>query len=181
MKSILTEMMLVISNSFAASILFKVTLTTILTLIAVHLARRSRASVRHVLMAASFALMFVLPIASALAPPVHIAMPVTEREATAASSVSMALVELPRDAVQPQYSMEAPAASHLPRISVSTLLFGGWILGIVIFLGPVVVGLWQTRVLRRSSLPWREDRKSTRLNSSHSSISYAVFCLKKKM
>src|SRR5690242_21330396 len=26
----------------------------------------------------------------------------------------------------------------------------------------------------------REDRKSTRLNSSHMSISYAVFCLKKK-
>src|SRR4051812_49721914 len=34
-------------------------------------------------------------------------------------------------------------------------------------------------------LPWdalavRPDRKSTRLNSSHMSISYAVFCLKKK-
>src|SRR6267143_3974501 len=30
-------------------------------------------------------------------------------------------------------------------------------------------------------LRWRgRDRKSTRLNSSHSSISYAVFCLKKK-
>src|SRR2546430_11474205 len=28
--------------------------------------------------------------------------------------------------------------------------------------------------------PGREDRKSTRLNSSHSQISYAVFCLKKK-
>src|SRR2546421_2010690 len=26
-----------------------------------------------------------------------------------------------------------------------------------------------------------EDRKSTRLNSSHDQISYAVFCLKKKM
>src|SRR2546427_5141365 len=26
----------------------------------------------------------------------------------------------------------------------------------------------------------RRDRKSTRLNSSHSQISYAVFCLKKK-
>src|SRR2546427_8832879 len=26
----------------------------------------------------------------------------------------------------------------------------------------------------------KEDRKSTRLNSSHSQISYAVFCLKKK-
>src|SRR5688572_32595741 len=30
-----------------------------------------------------------------------------------------------------------------------------------------------------SSPAWR-DRKSTRLNSSHSQISYAVFCLKKK-
>src|SRR5689334_23415879 len=29
-------------------------------------------------------------------------------------------------------------------------------------------------------LSLRADRKSTRLNSSHSSISYAVFCLKKK-
>src|SRR2546430_16360096 len=27
---------------------------------------------------------------------------------------------------------------------------------------------------------WLRDRKSTRLNSSHSQISYAVFCLKKK-
>src|SRR3712207_8456262 len=27
----------------------------------------------------------------------------------------------------------------------------------------------------------RQDRKSTRLNSSHANISYAVFCLKKKI
>src|SRR5688572_32364697 len=31
-----------------------------------------------------------------------------------------------------------------------------------------------------SSTPDAIDRKSTRLNSSHSQISYAVFCLKKK-
>src|SRR2546430_7375721 len=30
------------------------------------------------------------------------------------------------------------------------------------------------------SMDARRDRKSTRLNSSHSQISYAVFCLKKK-
>src|SRR5438034_8037086 len=34
-------------------------------------------------------------------------------------------------------------------------------------------------VLRQGGRP-REDRKSTRLNSSHTVISYAVFCLKKK-
>src|SRR3712207_8858393 len=35
----------------------------------------------------------------------------------------------------------------------------------------------QARVARRSL---HVDRKSTRLNSSHANISYAVFCLKKK-
>src|SRR3712207_8474839 len=33
---------------------------------------------------------------------------------------------------------------------------------------------------REPELPGRLDRKSTRLNSSHANISYAVFCLKKK-
>src|SRR5690606_41047528 len=38
--------------------------------------------------------------------------------------------------------------------------------------------LWRrARLCRRSR---RRDRKSTRLNSSHVKISYAVFCLKKK-
>src|SRR5438067_4100302 len=36
--------------------------------------------------------------------------------------------------------------------------------------GPMVLGVEEPQ----------EDRKSTRLNSSHVSISYAVFCLKKK-
>src|SRR3712207_8428459 len=31
-----------------------------------------------------------------------------------------------------------------------------------------------------AALPQFRDRKSTRLNSSHANISYAVFCLKKK-
>src|SRR3712207_7926790 len=33
---------------------------------------------------------------------------------------------------------------------------------------------------KRSNGPRAGDRKSTRLNSSHANISYAVFCLKKK-
>src|SRR5690242_20888712 len=38
----------------------------------------------------------------------------------------------------------------------------------------------QRRLPAGASAP-AEDRKSTRLNSSHMSISYAVFCLKKKI
>src|SRR5256885_9811621 len=38
----------------------------------------------------------------------------------------------------------------------------------------------ETRLVSRSLRPLARDRKSTRLNSSHLVISYAVFCLKKK-
>src|SRR3712207_8865428 len=36
------------------------------------------------------------------------------------------------------------------------------------------------RLLHQREEQGNEDRKSTRLNSSHANISYAVFCLKKK-
>src|SRR2546426_2727350 len=42
--------------------------------------------------------------------------------------------------------------------------------------GPVLDG----HVARHLTIEDRADRKSTRLNSSHLVISYAVFCLKKK-
>src|SRR5699024_12408984 len=52
-------------------------------------------------------------------------------------------------------------------------------IGIIISL----IALWQSKKsikLTEKSIREAKDRKSTRLNSSHVSISYAVFCLKKK-
>src|SRR2546430_3886391 len=42
------------------------------------------------------------------------------------------------------------------------------------------VALREPSAVGRGPLGDDQDRKSTRLNSSHSQISYAVFCLKKK-
>src|SRR5690242_150972 len=56
----------------------------------------------------------------------------------------------------------------------------GWqvLFGELTSIGPVVE---EVAVLRGRIADWiTVDRKSTRLNSSHMSISYAVFCLKKK-
>src|SRR3712207_7620725 len=38
---------------------------------------------------------------------------------------------------------------------------------------------WLARLFIEPRRLWRRDRKSTRLNSSHANISYAVFCLNK--
>src|SRR5256885_10991466 len=46
--------------------------------------------------------------------------------------------------------------------------------------GGVVAPALRRRARGRAHLRTRGDRKSTRLNSSHLVISYAVFCLKKK-
>src|SRR5699024_12761609 len=46
--------------------------------------------------------------------------------------------------------------------------------------GGVVAGHPRCHGLDAARADGRPDRKSTRLNSSHVSISYAVFCLKKK-
>src|SRR2546430_10431363 len=50
------------------------------------------------------------------------------------------------------------------------------------FIGIIIAAVWQmagyTMALYLAIC--QTDRKSTRLNSSHSQISYAVFCLKKK-
>src|SRR5437763_3453860 len=49
---------------------------------------------------------------------------------------------------------------------------------------PSDVGGWKEAILfwinDAADIAGRQDRKSTRLNSSHRCISYAVFCLKKK-
>src|SRR3712207_8255214 len=56
------------------------------------------------------------------------------------------------------------------------------VLGIVVFMssGIVIINLVVDLVISALDPRMREDRKSTRLNSSHANISYAVFCLKKK-
>src|SRR3712207_7894332 len=63
------------------------------------------------------------------------------------------------------------AGDHLARRAIGDRL-AGW-------RRSVAAGLLVSTVACVVSLPI-VDRKSTRLNSSHANISYAVFCLKKK-
>src|SRR5690348_18231833 len=53
-------------------------------------------------------------------------------------------------------------------------LFSKW------YAGAIEAGAPQPDAMTLATLGEEGDRKSTRLNSSHPSISYAVFCLKKK-
>src|SRR2546426_6462832 len=56
----------------------------------------------------------------------------------------------------------------------------GWKFALGVVLSIYVHEMGHVQALQRYGIKATEDRKSTRLNSSHLVISYAVFCLKKK-
>src|SRR5258707_11706395 len=62
----------------------------------------------------------------------------------------------------------------ITRLQVTLILVLGAV--IVSAVASAALGVWAA--LRGGTMT--ADRKSTRLNSSHANISYAVFCLKKK-
>src|SRR3712207_8618640 len=69
--------------------------------------------------------------------------------------------------------LAAIAAIRVPLHDLSIVNEGSAAAWLLVF---VPLAIWVAVALRRR-VP---DRKSTRLNSSHANISYAVFCLKKK-
>ncbi|HTX34095.1 MAG TPA: TonB family protein [Bryobacteraceae bacterium] len=149
------EVMLAVSSSLAASILAKATVAAALGLVGAQLARRSRAAVRHAVLAAAFGALLALPVASVVAPPVRIVVPAAQQRrpvflgpAGTGSRVVSARADVGA-------SLAAPGSMGL---SLSAVLLAGWIAGSLLFLLPVVMGFCQVLGLRRSALPWQEGQ-----------------------
>src|SRR3989475_1474690 len=80
-------------------------------------------------------------------------------------------------------SEEARQVFQMPHLTAATLgvflsyFLGGFFLYSAMY---AAVGAMSSNEQEARQAQQPVDRKSTRLNSSHSQISYAVFCLKKK-
>src|SRR5690606_41308180 len=99
-------------------------------------------------------------------------------------SVSVPTWQLPAFPTRRSSDLSGPHLEGLMRMmfpsSLEPLVVNWTVAGPLLALA----GLALTAMLAISQIaawaPWAEDRKSTRLNSSHVKTSYAVFCLKKK-
>jgi uncharacterized protein (TIGR03435 family) len=160
MMPAINEGMLAIGSSLAAAIVIKVTVTTALGLIAVWLARGNRAAVRHALLAATFGVTLLLPIVSVVMPPLHVDVPVRVERRAALLPLVMGVNTDGSAPTAGAGSRVAPVAPQESKLSLSNLLLAGWAAGAALFLLPVVIGLWQIRSLRRSSLPWRHGQSA---------------------
>src|SRR5438094_3208997 len=84
----------------------------------------------------------------------------------------------PRSTLFPYTTLFRSASRSRSGVSIHPQLVPGCVQAYQVLRIPYFVG----SVLRTThyAIVVRRDRKSTRLNSSHRTISYAVFCLKKK-
>jgi len=158
MMPVIDGVMLAVSSSLAASIVAKVTVTMALGLIAAWLARGNRAAVRHALLAAMFGVMLLLPIVSAVMPPLHVGVPVSVQSQTILLQPGTDVDAKPSITTAGVGSQVTPVTAQVSKLSLSNLLLAGWAVGAAFFLLPVVIGLWQIRLLRRTGLPWRHGR-----------------------
>src|SRR5688572_557849 len=138
------------------SLIAKATLILAVALFATRAARRARASVRSLILAAAFGLVLVLPIASAIAPAREVQIPegYATRFLIAEDTVDQRtdLVGAPtRFAAAP-----TPAPSGLPSSQV--FMRTAWLLGTVATLLPLLLGLWRLRIIRRNAHAWPEGR-----------------------
>ena len=155
MMSRIAEAAVFLSGVAWLSILLKATLFLALGLTAAWLARRERASVRHLLVAATFAVLLALPFLVFLGPVVPVEIPTAARDgALPASPAAVAPAPVP-----------APAAANTPtntRSRAATpavwsrLALGAWLGGAALLLASAAFDVWRIRRLVRNGLPWVE-------------------------
>jgi uncharacterized protein (TIGR03435 family) len=144
--------------SLGPSIVVKATVTLAVTRLAVRLARRSRAAVRHLWLMAGIVALLVLPFAPRLVPSVRVAVAPAPLAAAESPALSRDPVdEAVGDAAWSETSAIAPAPRWSP--TPAGMLTMVWMAGAVVFVLPLAVGLLQVRRLLRGGHPWPEGQQ----------------------
>jgi uncharacterized protein (TIGR03435 family) len=142
--------------SFAVLAIVKATLVCGVAFFLSRLCRRTRASIRHLLFALAFIALVVIPGAGPVFPTVSVTVPATAA-APAPRTQDMASAVLSSALADPS-GFSTPSVSRdtalMRSLAIAQVVTNAWLLGVALFLIPVVVGLWQVRRLRQVASPW---------------------------
>jgi beta-lactamase regulating signal transducer with metallopeptidase domain len=153
MISMINEAAVALGRLVELSILGKATVILVIGLTVVILSRRARASVRHLLLAATLASVFVLPLIVWAVPEVTIGVP--------ASQASEPADLIP---TAPPVALTAPTITSLPSRATEsapwslpswiTIFRTVWLAGAFLLLAQLAVDLRRLYRIRRDGLPW---------------------------
>lgn len=136
------------------SILLKATVVLLLGLLAAQLSARARASVRHLLLAATLGALAALPLVAALAPALTVAVPVPASVSPLTTVIAppQAAGGIVRSDVISEAASPAFPADDAP--SLGAALRAVWVTGSVLLLGLLAHALWKVTRIRRTAIPW---------------------------
>ena len=140
--------------TFLLSILAKATVVIAAALIAARMSRRAPASMRHLILAASFAVLAALPLAELTVP--TLTVPIGPSQPALALGPIL-MIDTATATAPTTASPAASARTETTRAqapSAVALLIAAWAIGAVCGLVPVLLTPWRLRQLRRSSRPW---------------------------
>lgn len=138
------------------SILGKSTILMVLGLIAVWLAGRSRASVRHFLLATTFVTLLALPLIIRTAPAVTIEVPMYSSIEPPLASGRPPQPAVPRSLASSDPGSQTPEQGFWLTQSWAGVIRWGWMAGAMLLLISLGIDLSRLRRIRRDGLPWPE-------------------------
>ena len=155
MTSFISDLVLILSDSVALTILAKATVILLLGLFAGALSVRAQASWRHLVFATTFAALLALPMVVMTIPDLPVAVaasaPVDESAASTAALVTSSSVTEP--AVTNTTPKPAAAAETWSMPSTTTLLLVAWIAGALFLSLSLLIDLMRIRHFRQHGLP----------------------------
>jgi len=159
MISRFSEWALFLGQQAELSILFKATIIVTLGLTAAALGGRSRASLRHLVLSATFGLLLILPVIVLTTPGVPVEMSAASTSGRSRADISATF------AAQAQTSSLVETRSVSPGRLWPPWPLGlrlTWILGTLILLIRLGMGVLRLSRLRRDGVPWLEVNRSSR-------------------
>ena len=146
-RTILETLVAASGNTFAGLVV-KATVAMLAALLLIRLARGASASLRHLLAAASFGVLLLLPLAAVLVPARSITVaPAANAAPRAESEASRAATTAPESR---NVASAAPAAS-IPTIGLLDAVYGIYLLGVVCFGASLLAGIGRLHRVRRNA------------------------------
>lgn len=161
MTPTLTETALAMAGAVELSLLLKATIILTLGLTATWLARRARASRRHLLLAGTFASLLALPVVGFAAPEVTFELPAAPATAIVAAPATAASGAAPTTAQSASSDRAATAGGSWSTPSWAAVARAVWLSGALVLLALLAVDLYRVNRLRRNGLPSIRMRRLT--------------------
>jgi bla regulator protein blaR1 len=156
MLSTIAQTLILLSQSIELSILAKATVMLTLGLAVARVAARAPASVRHLLLTATFAALLALPLAALTVPSMIIQVSVANADDRGAAASRASLSEPPLAPATVSVQAKGKKSAGVIATLWPSAVRWGWLMGVAALCLSLGVGFGRLRRLQRDGLPWPE-------------------------